>query len=293
VLFPRDGITKAQLARYYERIAPYILPHLRDRPISLERHPDGIDGFSFIQKDVSGHFPAWIRTEVVEKEGGTLRQVIADRVETLAYLANQGCITPHVWLSRADRPRRPDRLVFDFDPPRAGNADVRHVTREAASLLVELGLVPFAMTSGSRGFHLHVPLDRSLDFDDVRTFARDVARLLRGRRPDLLTVESRKDKRRGRIFIDVLRNGYAQTSVAPYAVRARDGAPVATPVDLSELTRSELHPQRYTLRNIFRRLARKVDPWEAFDADARGLAEARTELARLLERNGLSEREAA
>jgi bifunctional non-homologous end joining protein LigD len=149
------------------------------------------------------------------------------------------------------------------------------------------------MTSGSRGFHLHVPLDRSLDFDDVRTFARDVARLLRGRRPDLLTVESRKDKRRGRIFIDVLRNGYAQTSVAPYAVRARDGAPVATPVDLSELTRSELHPQRYTLRNIFRRLARKVDPWEAFDADARGLAEARTELARLLERNGLSEREAA
>ena len=192
-----------------------------------------------------------------------------------------------MWLSRTDNRERPDRLVLDFDPPGTGNADVRRVAREAVALLTDLGLAPFAMTSGSRGYHLHVPLDGSHGFAEVRTFARDVARVLQARDPERLTLEVRKNKRGDRIFVDVLRNGYAQTTVVPYAVRARDGAPVATPLALAELARPELHPQRYTMRNLFRRLARTGDPWKRIERSRRSLAEPRVELSRVLKSEGL------
>lgn len=285
-LFPRDGITKADLAGYYLRVAPVLLPHVRGRFISMERFPDGIGGYSFIQKDVPGHFPNWIRTELVEKEGGTLCQVVVEDAATLVYLASQACVTPHMWLSRAVRRRHPDRMVLDFDPSEEDPGAVRRAARDAADLLEALGLVPFVMTSGSRGFHVHVPLAGRQDFDVVRAFARDVARLLVAREPDRLTVEQRKDRREGRIFVDVLRNGYAQTTVAPYSVRPLDSAPVATPLDRRELSRSTLHPRRYTVANLFRRLERWGDPWKGMSRRARSLARPRKALARLLDEAG-------
>jgi bifunctional non-homologous end joining protein LigD len=287
VLFPRDGITKGDLVSYYVRVAPLMLPHLRDRPISMKRYPDGIDRFSFLQKDVHDSFPAWVRTEVVDKAGGTLRQVIVDDVDTLVYIANQACIELHVWLSRIAKRHYPDRMVIDFDPPQVGNPDVRRAAREAAAMLADLGLVPFVMASGSRGYHLHVPLVPRQDFDEVRAFARAFSRWIQSRDPERLTVEHRKNKRGGRIFIDVLRNGYAQTAVAPYSVRARDGAPVATPLGLSELSRSDMHPQRYTIRNLFRRVARRGDPWLAMAVSARTLTKPTRELRRRMERDGV------
>ena len=275
VFFPDAGITKGDLLDYYHRAAAFVLPHARDRLVAMHRFPDGIDGQGFFHKDVPDHFPAWIRREVVEKADGQLRQLVIDDAATLVYIADQGCITPHVWLSRADRIDHPDRMVFDLDPPgddaRATFDAVRWTARRLRELLDELGLVAFVMTSGSKGLHLHVPLDRATDFDGVRDFAMDAADLLVERHPERLTREQRKAKRGDRVYLDVMRNAYAQTTVAPYAVRARAGAPVATPLSWDELGRADLHPRRYDIANLFRRMAQTDDPWQGMGRHARGL----------------------
>lgn len=287
VLFPDDGITKQDLADYYARIGPVMLPHLRDRAISMQRFPDGIGSEGFYQKNVSDHFPEWIRRARIDKEGdGSNEQVVVDDAATLVYLANQGCITPHAWLSRVDRVRHPDRLVFDLDP--SGAIDpveefglMRDAARRLRDLLGQLGLATFVMSSGSRGLHVVVPLDRSAEFDPVRAFAHGVAEVLARQHPERLTVQVRKNKRGNRIFIDYLRNAYAQTSVAPYAVRARPGAPVATPLAWDELARHELGPRRYTLRNLFRRLGQRQDPWARIGDAAQSLKGAAEALEKL------------
>ena len=275
VFFPDAGVTKGDLVDYYQRAAEFLLPHARDRLVAMHRFPDGIDGQGFFHKDVPDHFPAWIRSERVEKADGHLRQLVLDDPATLVFIADQGCITPHVWLSRVDRIDHPDRMVFDLDPPgddaRATFDAVRWTARRLHELLEELGLVAFVMTSGSKGLHLHVPLDRTADFDDVRAFAIDAADLLAQRYPERLTREQRKAKRGDRVYLDVMRNAYAQTTVVPYAVRARPGAPVATPLSWDELGRADLHPRRYGLRNLFRRMAQKDDPWKGMGRRARGL----------------------
>lgn len=257
-MFAVEGITKADLIDYYQRIAEVMLPHLRNRPLTLERYPDGIDAEGFYQKEAPEYFPDWIRTVEIEKEEGTIRQVICDDAATLVFLANQATITPHTWLSTTHHLRRPDRMVFDLDPADGEVGKVAEAARLLWDLLDELGLRARLMTTGSRGYHLVVPLVPEADFDQVRRFARRFADLAASRRPDLVTVEIRKARRSG-VFIDYLRNGYGQTTVAPYAVRARRGAPVATPIDWEELSR--VRPSSYTIRNIHRRLGQKKDPW--------------------------------
>jgi len=275
VFFPEAEFSKGDLVDYYQQAAAYLLPHVRDRLVAMHRFPDGIDGPGFFHKDVPDHFPDWVHTERVEKKDGHLRQLVIDDAASLVYIADQGCVTPHVWLSRTDRRDHPDRMIFDLDPPgedaRASFDAVRWTARRLRELLETLGLVAFVMTSGSKGLHLHVPLDREAAFDDVRAFAMDAADLLVSRHPERLTREHRKAKRGNRVYLDVMRNAYAQTTVAPYALRAREGAPVATPLAWHELDRSDLHPRRYTLANLFRRMAQKEDPWQAIDRHAQGL----------------------
>lgn len=282
VLFPDAGITKHDLAQYYRDVAPALLPHAEGRAISMHRFPDGLDGEDFYQKDVPDYFPEWIHTERIEKEGGSLRQLVIDDAATLVYLADQACITPHVWLSRVDRIRHPDRMVFDFDPPgddwEATFDEVRWAARTTAEVLREIGLVPFVQTSGSKGLHIHVPLDREADFDEIRELARDAADLLATCHPDRLTTEQRKKKRGQRVYLDVARNAYAQTAVVPYAVRPRPGAPIATPLDWDELGAGDLHPRRYTIANILRRLGQKDDPWTGIRRHARGIDGPRSRL---------------
>jgi bifunctional non-homologous end joining protein LigD len=264
VLFPaRDGapeVTKADLAAYYRDIAPYALPHLKDRPLMLEIHPDGIEGQRFMQKNAPGHYPDWIRRVEVPKEGGTVTHVLADSAETLVYLAGQGCVTLHRWTARADRPRQPDRMVFDLDPAGDDFAPVRAAAQWLGGLLDELGLPWAPMTSGSRGLHLTVPLDRRADVDEVRDFARRVADTLAARHPRELTTEPRKSERGNRLFIDVLRNGYAQTAVAPWSVRALPGAPVAAPISREALDDPELSPRRWTVGDALEHA--REDPWD-------------------------------
>jgi bifunctional non-homologous end joining protein LigD len=282
VLFPDDGITKGDLASYYERVSEWMLPHVRARPVSMQRFPDGIAGKGFFHKDVPDYFPEWIDRVRVPKADGTVIHALIDNTETLLYLANQNTITPHVWLSRADRLHQPDRLVFDLDPaPGTGFASVRRAARWTADLLDELGLVPFAQVTGSKGIHIWTPLQRRSGLDDVRELARAAAQLLADRHPRELTVEFRKAKRDGRILVDVARNGYAQTAVPPYAVRPRPGAPVATPIEREELSDSRLRPDRWTLRNVLRRLRSKGDPWADMQSHACGIGKARRELRSL------------
>ncbi len=284
VLFPGVGLTKADLVDYYVRIAEVMLPHVRGRPISMERYPDGITGGHFFQKETPDYFPDWVpRVPVyVKEEDAKQPQVVCDDAATLAYIAEQACITPHTWLSRAPRLDNPDKLVFDLDPPDDDFGAVREGARAVKDVLRDVGLEALLMTTGSRGLHVVVPLDGEDDFDAARDFARRLAEETARRNSGRFTTETRKEDRRDRLFLDYLRNAYAQTSVAPYAVRARPGAPVAAPLDWDELRDPSLDSRTYRTANIFRRLGRKADPWRDFDRRAQSLAGARRRLDELL-----------
>jgi bifunctional non-homologous end joining protein LigD len=281
-LFPADGLTKADIAGYYAAVSEWMLPHIRNRPLSLMIFPDGVEAHGFFQKNTPRHYPAWIRRVEVDKRGGTVVHPLACDADTLVYLVGQNMITPHVWLSRADRLRQPDRIVFDLDPaPGADFNSVRRAARRTGDLLRDLGLEPFAQVTGSKGIHVWTPLRRRSTFEDVKPFARAAAELLAARHPDELTTEFRKSERGGRILVDVLRNAYAQTAVPPYAVRPRPGAPVATPIAWEELSDSRLRPDRWTVRNVLRRLDSKGDPWADISSFARGLSRAAKRLESL------------
>jgi bifunctional non-homologous end joining protein LigD len=269
MLFPDDGITKEDLAAYYRDAAPVMVPLVRDRPVSLQRFNGGIKRPGFFQKNVEKGAPPWVRRVRVGKRGGSVNHVLANDAAALVWLANQNCITPHVWLSRADRLERPDRMIFDLDPASDdGFALVRRTARELGDVLREAGVEPFAMTTGSKGIHVVVPLRRSYSFGAVRDAAVEVASELVARRPKDLTMEFYKRKRDGRLFVDVNRNAYAATAVPAYGVRPRDGAPVATPLRWDELSDRRLTAQRYTLRTV---LDRDPDVWAGLRRSAGGL----------------------
>lgn len=270
--FPDDGITKGDLIEYYRRIAAVALPHYRGRPLSMQRFPDGIAAEGFFQKNASDYFPGWIDIAELPKEDGTVRHVVVDSAAALVYLADQGMITPHLGLSRVDDVDRPDRLIFDLDPSDDDFAKVQAAAARLRDAFEALDATPFVQTTGSRGLHVVVPLDRSADFDTVRDGAQHLAGILAARHPRDLTTEQRKAKRGDRVYLDTARNAYGQTAVAPYGVRARPGAPVATPLDWDEALASDMTPRKYTLRNIFRRLGNKDDPWRLMDEAAVGAA---------------------
>jgi bifunctional non-homologous end joining protein LigD len=261
VLFPESGLTKADLVDYYRRIAEVALVHYRDRPLTMERFPDGIGEEGFIQKDAPDYFPDWIERAELKKAGGTVSSVIANNAATLVYLANQGCITPHLGLSRIDQVDKPDRLMFDLDPSVDDFAKVQAAARWLRELLESLEITSFVQITGSRGLHVVVPLERSASFDEIRKCAARLADVLARQHPEDLTVEQRKAKRGERVYLDIARNAYGQTAAAPYGVRARPGAPIATPLDWDEALAHDLSPRKYTIKNIFRRLAAKDDPW--------------------------------
>jgi bifunctional non-homologous end joining protein LigD len=271
-LFPRPTITKLDLARYYASVAPAMLPHVRGRPLALEVFPRGIGERGYYMKSVPEHFPDWIARTTVEKKGGSLTQVVAEDAATLVYLAAQNVITPHVWLSRADEPRRPDRLILDLDPsPGVGFAAVRAVARDAGERLREAGLIPYAMVTGSRGVHVVCPLRRGPSFAAVHAYARSIAEAMVADDPRRLTLEWHKAERGARIYVDVNRINYAQHAIAPYGVRARPRAPAAMPIAWEELSDARLKPDRWTIRTGAERLAAEGDAWKGMARRARRL----------------------
>jgi bifunctional non-homologous end joining protein LigD len=263
ILFPDDGITKGELAAYYEAVAPVMLPHLRRRPITMERFPNGIGATGFLQKNVIKGFPPWLKRIEAPKKGGTVHYPMANDVRSLLWLANQNTIAIHVWPSRAVRLDRPDLCVFDLDP----SVDEPDVLRDAAlnvrTLLNELGLTSWVKTSGSNGFHIVVPLDARTTFDESSRFAGRVADMLEQRHPRQFTQAFSKADRQDKILIDIGRNRAGATFVAPYSVRPRPGAPVSAPCDWSEIERGEIGPRTITLRTLPARLEQVGDLWDA------------------------------
>ena len=283
-MFPDDGISKGDLVGYYRSMAPRILPYTRDRPLVMVRYPDGIGGQAIMQKNVSRNFPGWITRAAVRKQGGTNSQVVCDKPATLVYLANQACVELHVFLSRLSALDQPDQLVFDLDPPDAGHFGLACRTALSLRSLLEdeLGLAAYVKTTGGKGLHVHVPLRPGEGFDSVREFARQAADLLASRAPEELTTEQRRGERGGRLYLDIMRNAYAQLVVAPYSVRGRPGAPVATPLHWDELGNGSLSPGQFTMRTIGARLDKVGDdPWADMARRRRGLSGPRRRLRNL------------
>jgi bifunctional non-homologous end joining protein LigD len=261
VLFPDDGITKGELAAYYEAIAPAMLPHIRGRPITLERYPAGLGKKGFWQKDVSRGFPDWLERADVPKKDGTVHHLIIRDTRSLLWMANQNTITPHVWTSRVPRLYYPDICVFDLDPSEDEPDILRRAALALRDLLSELGLESWVKTSGSKGWHIAVPLDAKAGFDEVSSFAHRVGTLLVQRDPEHLTQEFSKADRGGRILVDTGRNGYSATFAAAYAVRARPGAPVSAPCTWEELERGDVQPRTFAVRNMPERIAAEGELW--------------------------------
>jgi bifunctional non-homologous end joining protein LigD len=272
VLFPDDGITKGDLVDYYGRIAHRMLVHVRDRPLHMNRFPDGIGGVAIQQKRVPDSFPPWIKRATVDlHKGGTITHVVIDNAATLVYLANYNMITAHVWLSRIQAPEQPDQLIFDLDPSDDDFRLVRTTALKLKGLLEELKLIPFVKTTGSRGLHVVVPITLGPGFEETHIFADYAAQRLVASDPEHLTTEFIKQKRKGRLFVDLNRNAYGQTVVAPYSVRARRAAPIAVPITWADVESDALRPDGVSIRSVWDWLRKRDDPWNQMERSRRPL----------------------
>jgi bifunctional non-homologous end joining protein LigD len=282
VFWPKEGYTKGDVIRYYRRVAGVILPYLRNRPMVLNRHPNGIKGASFFQKNVDPRrLPSFVKTASIRAKstGRNVHYVICNNKATLLYLANLGCIEMHPWLSRIGRLNKPDFIVIDLDPHGSPFDRVMTVARGAHRLITAAGGRSAVKTSGKTGLHIYVPIRGSHDFAQVRSVAKLICRLIHLRFPSLTSFAHRAG--RGKIYLDYGRNSIGQTIAAPYSLRAFPKATISTPVEWSELTRS-VRPQRYNLRSIFRRLNGKGDIWKAALRQRTSLGKLERNLKRIL-----------
>lgn len=261
LLFP--NYTKKQVMEYYEKIASDMLPHIENRPLTMIRYPDGIEGKRFFQKNTPDYFPDWIKTKKLsKKDGGEVDYALANDQASLVYLASQACLTLHTWQSNADHPNKPNRLIFDLDPSDEDFEKVKNAAKLIRNFFNKKFKTDlFLMTTGSSGLHLLLPIKPELEFEEVLKFCQELSKHLAELHPDELTAEVRKDKRGKKNYVDVMRNAYGQTAVAAYSLRARPGAPVATPIEWEELNGLK-SAQQYKISNIYKRLAQKQDPWK-------------------------------
>jgi len=261
VLFPEDGITKREVAAYYAAVAAVMLPHVRGRPVTMERFPAGIESKGFLQKNVVKGFPAWLERAELPKKDGTVFYPLAEDARSLQWMANQNTVTLHVWPSRMPHPWEPDVCVFDLDPAHDDPEALRAAALGLRDLLAERKLRSVVKTSGSKGFHIVVPLKRTAA-RTVSRFAGEIAAELMARRPDLVTQEFSKADRGGRILIDIGRNRPGATMAAAYTVRARPGAPVSAPCTWDEIADGRVGPRAFTLRTMTARLEAVGDLWK-------------------------------
>jgi bifunctional non-homologous end joining protein LigD len=269
VLFPRDAITKRDIWDYYTAVAPWMLPHLAGRPLTLQRYPDGIDGEEWYQQNAPEKSPPFVRLVQVGPHHGVKKRIVCDRLETLQWLANLAALTIHQWTSRAPAASAsqaatehslasPDYVVLDLDPGSGPWEHLVRVARAVRTLLDALGLVSLVKTSGKRGVHIVVPIAPGETHEAATSFAEQVARAVAKVLPDIATVERMKDKRGGKLYVDYGQNGEGRTIVSPYTIRARDGAVVSTPIAWEELD-EKLDPTRFTIRTVLARADKHGD----------------------------------
>jgi bifunctional non-homologous end joining protein LigD len=262
ILFPDASITKRELAAYYEAVAPVLVPHVRGRPVTMERFPNGIGDEGFLQKNVVRGMPAWLkRVPTPKQDGGIVHYPLADDSDALLWMANQNTITLHVWASRVPRLQRPDVCVIDLDPPGDDVETLRTVALAARDLLEARGHTSFVKTSGSKGLHIVVPLGPRATFAQSSRLADEIAGALVAQHPQLATQAFSKADRGGRLYIDTGRNRAGATFAAAYTVRARPGAPVSAPCTWDEVASGAAGPRTFTLRAMADRLAAVGDLW--------------------------------
>ncbi len=283
VYWPAEGFTKGDLIGWYERVADLLLPYLADRPVHMNRFPDGIDGKSFYQREAKEDTPEWVRTVLVASEhrGAELRQIVCQDRDTLLWLANQGSIDLHPWLSRAGSLDAPDWCVIDLDPKLAPFAHVIAIARRTGELLHAIGLRPLLKTSGKTGLHVYVPLAPGYTYEQSRLFAEGVARAVVRELPDIATVERTIPGREGKVYVDFGQNRRSQTVVPPYSVRPVRGATVSAPLAWDELT-DDLTPARFTIQTMVPRLAERGDLFRPALDDPQDLLPAAEALERTL-----------
>ncbi len=272
VLYPEQGVTKLALARYYEKIAAYMIPHIKGRPLTLVRCPRGREKECFYQKHFTEAMPEHLRGVEIAEKKGVDTYVVADDVRGLISLVQMGVLEIHLWNCREDKIERPDLMIMDLDPgPDVTMEAVIEATLMMHDLLGEIGLQSFVKTSGGKGFHVVVPLVRRTGWDELKAFSRAVAETQVKRHPDKFVATMTKSRRHGKIFIDFFRNGRGATSVAPYSTRARPGAPVSAPLRWDELT-ADLKPDAYRTDNLIHRMAALTeDPWNDFFAPSQSI----------------------
>ncbi|MCX2743241.1 non-homologous end-joining DNA ligase [Mangrovivirga sp. M17] len=271
VFYKKEKFTKGDVIEYYKDMSEYILPYLKDRPLMLQRFPDGIDKDGFYQKEASDYFPNWIKTKSLKKEDGKVNHVICNDKATLVYLANQGTITFHGWLSTIEKIKNPDKLVIDLDPPSSDFEIVREAAFLIKGTLEKMDVTSFVNTTGSSGVHVVIMLDGKSDFDQSREFAKNLGEYLSEQHSDVFTTATRKEKRNGKLYFDIQRNAYGQTAVTPYSLRPIENAPIATPLDWNELKDKSINSRSYDLTNIKRRLSKKEDPWKGARRSSYGI----------------------
>jgi bifunctional non-homologous end joining protein LigD len=282
VFWPAEGYTKLDLVEYYNAIFPKLSPYVKDRILTLERCPDGMEGECFFQKQLPKGMPPGTPTKRIAHEAKSSEftdYVVGGSLTTQLALANLGCIAVHVMASRARSPRQPDWLCVDLDPESGKFADAACAGLHVKSALDALKLVSFAKTTGSRGLHVLVPIRTGPDADEVLAFAEAFVARVAAAHPDELTVEHSVAARRGRVYLDPFRNGFGQTMAAPYSVRRREKAPISTPLEWSEV-KPTLIPSDFNMGNFHKRLG-KPDPWENFFRARQPLKDAMAALKRL------------
>lgn len=266
-LYPDEDISKSAVVKYYSKISEYLLVFIENRPITMKRYPKGINEKGFFNKHRPDYFPNFVDDLTVPTRENQSKMHMAGigSEKALVYLANQDVIELHSALSTMSSIEKPDQIIFDFDPSDNDFEKVRKAVKGLKNLLDDMNIKSFVKTSGSRGLHVHIPIKPEHTFDKVKKTAKQIAEKLHQQFPDITTIEQRKDKRGNKVFIDYLRNDYAMTAIAPYSLRAVPGAPVATPLDWSEVNDSSLTPQIYHINNIFHRLGQVENPWKHFN----------------------------
>jgi bifunctional non-homologous end joining protein LigD len=259
LFWPDEGITKGDLLDYYEAVAPVLVPHLRGRPFTMRRYPDGAYGKAFFQKDAPKHMPSWIKTFTAPvSRDRAVRFPVVDDDLALLWMVNMGCIDMNAWYSRVDKPDRPDFVLFDLDPtPEVPWAQTMEIALVLHELLETLGLQSFPKTSGGKGFHILVPLDRRSTYADSRHFAEIVAGAIVRTYPKVATTEWSKARRRG-VLIDANQNGEGKTIASVYSVRPHPGAPVSTPLRWEEVG-EKLDPRGFTMDAVLARVREQGD----------------------------------
>ena len=262
VMFPQAQVTKGEMIRFYLSVADKLIPHLRDRPITLERMPDGVGEGKprFWQKNTPPYYPRWIpRIELPSESGKRVQYALVNDADALAYLVNQGTITFHPYLSRVSDLDHPDFVLFDLDPGGARFADVITIARTLHDIFEAEGIPSFPKTSGKSGLHVMVPWTQSGGYDASRAWAMRIAEQAVDALPDLATTERLKSDRDGRVYVDVIQNAKGKHAVPPYVVRATPGATVSTPLEWKEVT-AKLDPRRFNVKTVVKRVGQKVDP---------------------------------